>query len=279
MNNNLRRISIAGLMLVIIVGMSLALVGCGGGSDKKNERDLGLLKAGVLRIATDADFAPFEQVVTSGGFQTRCGTARVDGISIRIAHEIATELGLGFEVELMEWSAVLLATQTRHADMAVAGMTIREDRRQNMDFTIPWFMAGQVVVVQQGNNTYDSMTYAQIRAAMSGKNVGGVVGQTGALLGEELGAKVQGFTTNAAMLQAVSGGQVELAIMDNVTALTAVKENPSLNLRVVNVPLSNEQYGFGVRRGNAELLYQVNNVMASMFMNGRMDAIFAQFIS
>jgi polar amino acid transport system substrate-binding protein len=244
---------------------TLAFIGCDFGQNN-DENPLNLLEVGVLRIATDADFAPFEYVTESGD---------VEGISITIAREVATMLGLRLEISLMTWSAVLLAAQTGVADMAVAGMTILDERRQAMDFTIPWFLAGQVVVTTASNNEFDGKTAAQIRTAMSGRNVGGVLGQTGARLGREVGAIVQDFDTNALMLLAVQNGTIPFAIMDNVVALRAVAENN--NLRVINVPLTNEQYGFGVRRGNAELLYQVNNAMATMFHNGRLAEIFAYY--
>ena len=267
MNRLFRNISISGLMLVLVSVVSLGLVGCGR-NDDGNDNPLGLINRGVLTIATDADFAPFENIDAQGNPY---------GISIAIIREVATMLGLTLDIRLMDWNATLMSTQVGQADMAVAGITIREDRRAVMDFTIPWFQAGQVVVTHAGNTALDNMSAEQIRAHLNGQTVGGVVGQSGALSAESWGANVQGFEMNAPMLLAVANqtGGLRYAVMDNVAAKAAARDNP--NLRVVNTVLTSEQYGFAVRQGNAELLYQVNNAMATMLLSGRIDAIFAHY--
>jgi len=251
---------VAGLTLVVAPFMLTGCAGAGGVGD------LGLVNEGQLILATSADFPPFQSINQQGEYV---------GIDIDIANDIATALGLELVIQNMNFEGTLLALNTGMADIVLAGMTITEARRQGADFSIPYFNSGQVIITQSGNNRLNGMNADQIRAAMAGHRIGAVGGQTGfdhavALTGA---SNVQVFQDNFAMMHAIQNGIVNYSIQGAVASHGLV-ENMS-GLQVINVPLTDEQYGAAVRRGNTELLWQVNRILATMMMNGRIVEIFA----
>ena len=99
--------------------------------------------------------------------------------------------------------------RTGQADIALSGITITEARRQGVDFTVPYFNSGQVIITHANNNRLAGMNTAeQIRVAMSGQRIGAVAGQTGydhavALTGA---SNVQVFNDNITMMTAIENG-------------------------------------------------------------------------
>ncbi len=94
---------------------------------------------GTLVMATNAAFEPYE--FYEGG--------AIVGIDVDMAQAVADILGYELRVEDMEFDSIITAVQSGKADMGVAGMTITEDRLQNIDFTDPYTTASQVIIVRK----------------------------------------------------------------------------------------------------------------------------------
>lgn len=94
---------------------------------------------GVLRMATNAEFEPYEYM--DGG--------EVVGIDVDIAQAIADKLGMKLEIDNIEFDAIITAVQSGKDDIGVAGMTVTEDRLENIDFTESYTNAKQVIIVRK----------------------------------------------------------------------------------------------------------------------------------
>ena len=95
-----------------------------------------------LIMATNAEFPPYEYYDGD----------KIVGIDAEIAQAIADELGATLVIEDMQFDSILASVQTGKADMGVAGMTITEDRLQNVDFSIPYATAMQVIIVPEDSD-------------------------------------------------------------------------------------------------------------------------------
>ena len=84
------------------------------------------IESGKLIMATNAQFPPYEMVADNGSFE---------GIDVEVAQAIADKLGLELVVDDMDFSSVINAVQGGKADIAMAGLTVNEERKQNVDFT------------------------------------------------------------------------------------------------------------------------------------------------
>ena len=94
---------------------------------------------GKITMVTNAGFPPYEYY--ENGAPT--------GIDIDIATAIADRMGLELEVLDVEFDSVIVSVQTGKADVGVAGMTVTEDRLENVNFSDPYTTATQVVIVRK----------------------------------------------------------------------------------------------------------------------------------
>lgn len=94
----------------------------------------------VLRMATNAEFEPFEY---------RDEQNEITGFDIEVAKAIARELGMGFEVTDMAFDSLINALGSDMADIVIAGMTVTDERKQNVDFTDSYYTSKQVIIVKK----------------------------------------------------------------------------------------------------------------------------------
>ena len=129
------------LLLIIVMTLSL-FAGCGK-SAEKNALDT-IKERGYITMATDAAWAPYEYIGENG---------QPDGCDIELAKEIAK--GLGVELKIINAAFDTLPTyvESGEADMILAAMTITEERKQTMDFSNPYTVAQQYIIVTKDNDS------------------------------------------------------------------------------------------------------------------------------
>ncbi|MEE1075683.1 MAG: ABC transporter substrate-binding protein/permease [Acutalibacteraceae bacterium] len=97
---------------------------------------------GTLVVATNAAFEPYEYVESG----------KIVGIDIDIAQAIADGLGMELKIEEMEFDSIISAVSSGKAQLGVSGMTVTEERLQNINFTTPYTTAKQVIIVRNGTS-------------------------------------------------------------------------------------------------------------------------------
>ena len=122
-----------------------------------------------LVIATNAEFPPFEFVVE----KDKGIVGEYDGIDIVLMKEIADKLDMELEVSNMMFDSIIGAVSSGKADLAVAGMTVDEERLESLDFTDTYWSAVQTILVSKDNTDITNVD------SLSGKTVGVVTGYTG----------------------------------------------------------------------------------------------------
>lgn len=103
-----------------------------------------------LVVATNAAFEPFEY--TQGD--------KYYGIDMEIAALLAQELGKELVISNMDFDAVCLSVGQHKADIAMAGLTVKEDRKEHVDFTNSYYQASQKLIVKGDDTTFDACTDA-----------------------------------------------------------------------------------------------------------------------
>ncbi len=113
-----------------------------------------------LVVATNAEFAPFEY--KNGN--------EFCGIDIEIAKLIADELGMELVIVDMDFESVVTSVGTNGIDVAMAGLTVTEKRKQSVNFSSTYYNAGQVIVCKEGDTSFDSCVTAEdVNAVINGK--------------------------------------------------------------------------------------------------------------
>ena len=252
------------LLALLALVMALSLSACGGGSG-----DLTVEK-GKLHMSTDAEFPPYEMVKGDGGFE---------GIDVEVAGLIAEKLGLELVVDDMGFTAALEAVQNGRSDIAMAGITVNEDRLANMDFTDSYATGVQVVIIKA-----DSPAVQSIDDLASAALIGTQEGTTGYIYcsyppeeggyGED---HVVAYETGAVAVQALLAGQVDCVVIDNQPAQEYVKANPGLE--ILDTEFAVEDYAIAVKKGNTQLLEQVNKALGELIADGSVQKVVDKYIT
>jgi len=210
-----------------------------------------------VRVATDATWAPFEYVNDE--------TKQIEGFDIDVMNAIATKEKLDIEYVNVGFDPLLAGMAQGTYDAAISSITIRDDRKKDMLFSDPYFIAGQIVVVRKD-------------ATITGKdtltgNVGAQLGTTGAIEVEALsGVTLKTYDEIGLAFQDLINGQITAVVCDTPVAKGYVDAN-SDKLKTVGDMFTTESYGIAVAKGKTDLLSKINAGLKSVKSEGLIDQL------
>ena len=237
--------------LALILSLSLILVMLTGCSQSGK----------TLTMATNAEFPPYEY---------HDGTEIV-GIDVEIAQAIADKLGRELVIEDMAFDSVIMAVQSGKADIAMAGLTITEDRKESVNFSTPYTTASQVIIVKEDSDITSPDD-------LVGKRVGVQLGTTGDIYVDDIeDATVERYGKGFEAVQALLQDKVDAVMIDNQPAQVFVSQNEGI--KVVDEAFTVEEYAAAIAKDNTELLDQVNDAIAELEESGELQAIIDKYIT
>ncbi len=222
-----------------------------------------------LIMATNAEFPPYEYHDSS---MTGPDGSDIVGIDAEIAGAIAEKLGMELVIEDIAFDSIIPELQSGKADIGAAGMTVTEDRLVNVDFSDTYATAVQVIIVTEGSEIAGPDDLAE-------KTIGVQQGTTGDIYAsDDFGDEnVDRYPKGVDAVQALLQGKVDAVIIDNEPAKVFVSENEGLKL--LDTAYAEEEYAIAVKKGNTELLDQINGALAELKESGTLDEIVAKYIS
>lgn len=236
------------ISLLLIITMVASLFGCKNSGNK-------------LVMVTNAEFPPYEY--KDGG--------EFKGIDVEIATEIAKKLGKELQILDIQFDAIINSVDSGKADMGMAGMTVTEDRKQNVDFSNTYTTAVQSVIVKNnsGINKVDDL---------QGRVIGVQTGTTGDIycsddFGED---SIKRYNKAADAVQALVSGSIDSVVIDDQVAISLVANNTGL--KILSTAYALEEYAICVKKGNTELLNQINDALDELTNDGTIDTIKAKYI-
>ena len=199
--------------------------------------ELATVEAGKLTMATNATFPPYEMTTDSGD---------IEGIDVETAQAIAEKLGLELQIDDMDFDAALLSVQQGKADIAMAGITVTDERMAVMSFSDSYATGIQSVIVPEGSDIASVDDLA-------GKKIGTQRGTTGYLycsddFGEDA---VVAYDNGLTAVQALNNGQVDAVVIDNEPAKAYVESNPGL--KILDTSYAEEDYAISEERLRAAI--------------------------
>jgi ABC-type amino acid transport substrate-binding protein len=200
---------------------------------------------------------------------------RVDGFDVALGKEIAKALGL--QESQVEFVEAITANRIPFlledkADLVISTFTINDMRKEQIDFSRPYFKAGQSILVKRENTTI--RTYNDL----AGKGVCSQAGSTSENNIKAMAPQAQLLTLPAiaACVQAMKDGRVEAVSTDDVQlSAFAVSDN---TLKLVGGQFSTELYGVGIKKGKQDLVTFVNDVIAKMLQDGRWEKMYTDYL-
>jgi ABC-type amino acid transport substrate-binding protein len=231
--------------------LAVLAASCGGGED-----------AARIRVATEAAYPPFESKRDDG---------TIEGFDIDVVRAAARESGLEVEFVDQVFDGILPGLARGKYDAAVSSITITEERAREVDFTDPYFEAGQVVAVRAGD--------ASIRGLgdLAGKTIAVQRNTTGHRAAAAVkGATVKDFDAIEPAFLELLASRADAVINDEAPTLHFLRTRPGI--RIAGPRFTEEKYGIAVRKGNADLLRKLNEGLRKVKASGEYERLRARWI-
>ena len=222
--------------------------------------------AKVFGGGTDAAYAPFESQNEKG---------EIVGMTIDMLSAVASKAGVEIKFVNTPWEGIFNSLQQGDRDILASSITITDERKQTMDFTNPYFDAYQLIAVKANSKVAKFDDLKKLKVGV----------QTGTT-GDEVVTKQQGknstnikrFESTPLALKELEAGGVDAVVADNGVVINYVTNNPGAKFKTVSdKAFAPEQYGFAVKKGNAELLEKLNKGLADIKADGSYDKIYAKY--
>lgn len=219
------------------------------------------VEPGVLTMGTNATFPPYEYKDGDD----------VVGIDAEIAQALADKLGLKVKIVDMDFDSLIASVQSGKIDMSLAGMTVTEERKQNVDFTDSYATGVQVIIVKEDSDIASADD-------LEGKLIGVQQGTTGHLycaddFGEE---NVIPYANGATAVQALLQGKVDCVVIDQEPAKAFVEANAGL--KILETAYTTEDYAAAVSKDNPALTAALNSALQELKDDGTIQGILDKYI-
>ena len=242
----------------------LALGACGSSDSGKTSTGAHVISKGTLSVCSDVPYPPFEDFDKSSptGFK---------GFDVDIVTEIAKQLKLKLKIQDSSFDALQSgqALNAGQCDLVASAMTITDDRKKNLDFSDGYYDSKQSLLVPNNSKI------ASIND-LKGVKVGVQQGTTGKTYTEKnaKGADIVTFPSDAEMYQAIKAGQVQALLQDLPVNLNHVADG---GFKIVETYNTDEQYGLAIKKGNEQLVKDVNGALAKMHADGSYQTLYNKY--
>lgn len=252
------------LCMAALLSLSLLAAGCGE-SDKKAETPAssdGTAK--VLRIGTNADFAPFEFQDVSG--------KEYQGFDMDLIRAVAKEMGYQADIQNINFDGLIPAMESGNLDVIISGMSINDDRRQKVEFSDPYYKSGLTIIVKKDNLAIQKFS------DLVGKRVAVQIGTTSAKEVRKIqGVEVRDFNSSAETFLELRSGGVDAVVNDRPVNDYYIAKSGVTDVRALDELLTSEDYGIAMSKKNPELVKKVNAALKKLRENGEYDKIYKKW--
>ncbi len=200
-------------------------------------------------IATDATWPPMEMVDEN---------KNIVGFDIDLMNAAAKAGGFTVEFKNTAWDGIFAGLENGNYDAVMSSVTITDDRKKTMDFSIPYINAGQILVVRADTQGVTQLT------DLAGKKVGAQIGTTGAFEIDKVkdASKITEKTYDEIGLAFadLGNGRIDGVVCDTPVAAQYALQSTEYKgkLKIVGQPFTQEYYGVAVKKGNSKVLNVIN---------------------
>lgn len=225
-------------VLTLTLALSTMLTGCGSGSSSASgsSNTSGSSESEdkkVLRVGMECAYAPFNWTQSSDELSNGDKAVPIYGTSdyaygydVMLAQKLADQMGYELEIHKVEWSSIVLGMNSGDYDVIIAGMGYTQEREQSVDFTDPYYIRDNVLVVKEDGKYADATKLSDFAGAATTTQIGTIWEQYVPQIPDV--KQLTYFETTAEVVMAVSMGTADAGILDEPTAMSAVISNPGL---------------------------------------------------
>ena len=257
---NLKNILIGLVIGVIVVTVTVAIFSKNGEENLSKEKEISSEKEKIIMV-TEAGFAPYEFY----------DGEEIVGVDIEIAKKIAEKTGKELEIKDTDFDSIINEVKTGKADFAAAGLSITEERLQEVDFSVEYAVSKQVIVVK------DESTVESIED-LNGKKVAVQLGTIADLVLSDEYPDIELVQHKKYLLavEDLKADKVDAIVLDSLPAEEIINKNSEL--KILEKELLTDKYGIAVQKGNTELLNDINTVLQELMDNGKIQEYTVKYL-
>lgn len=256
--------------IIAIALAALLLIGCfaGCGAEKTDEK--------VLKIATNAEFEPFESLDADGNYV---------GFDIDLINAIAEKIGYEIEFDNMEFDGVLAAVSSGSCDIGLSGLTVNAKRAKSVDFSKAYYQTAQLLIVAANDTYFTGTTKEDLDKQLEGKKIGACSGYTGESYAKGNAdwnfpgikdANVKVYENLSLAISDLKNGNLDAILMDGPVAKEAAAQNKDV-AKVIDVPLTVEDYAIAIQKGNTELKESIDKAIQELIDAGEVQKLYDKY--
>jgi len=202
-------------------------------------------------------------------------TGKAIGWEYDATEEIARRLNAKVEWKVTSWDTMIQSIRDGQFDVGMDGITITEERKSQVDFSIPYMTSQQFMLVRADESRFtDAASFGANPKLLIGSQAGTTnfyVAVYNVLDGNESNPRIKLFETFGAAVQALLAGDVDTVLMDAASSKGYVGANPG-KLKVIGEPLGTEEFGFIFKKGS-DLVEPFNKAIETMKADGTLDRL------
>ncbi|MFV0502587.1 MAG: basic amino acid ABC transporter substrate-binding protein [Lachnospirales bacterium] len=224
----------------------------------------------VLVLGTNAEYPPFEYIAPN----EEGVIGKYDGLDMQIAKAIGKELGKEVVIEDMPFDSLIVALTGGKVDAIISAMTITDERKENVDFTSPYFTSEQYILVAKDDTTITS------GEDLAGKSIGVQMGTTGDFIATDNieNSDVRRYNRPVDAVLDLKNGKIDAVLTDSgVAGLYAEEYSDSVNLITDTSTFEVEEYGIGVAKGDTELLEALDVAVKRLVDEGKITEWYMEY--
>jgi ABC-type amino acid transport substrate-binding protein len=267
------------LVIGILVAFGLAAVACGDDDDDNGGTQPAaqsfppgstmdqIVQRGKITIGVKYDVPLFGLLEPA--------TNKLDGFDVALGKAIATELGL--RENQIEFTEAISANripylQEDRADVIISTMTINTMRKEQIEFSRPYYLAGQSILVQRSNTNINGIN------DLNGKRVCSAQGSTSEQNIAQMAPQAQllSLQTYSACVQSMKDGRVDAVSTDDI--ILAGFAASDRDLKLVGGQFTQEAYGIGVKKGKTDMAAFIDDLLNKMLQDGRWEQLYKQYL-
>ena len=216
---------IVSIVLCLVMAMTV-VAGCGKKEDSVKEKK-------VLKVGMECAYAPFnwtqssEEVSNGDKAVPIYGTSDYAyGYDVMLAQKLADELGWELEIHKVDWSSIVLGMDSGDYDVIIAGMGYTEERDASVDFTDPYYIRNNVLIVNKNGKFANAKTLSDFTSASATTQIGTIWEKYVPQIPEV--KPLTFYETTSEVVMAVQTGSADCAVLDEPTAMSAAMANPDI---------------------------------------------------
>lgn len=193
------------IISLLVVGL---LAACGTSTEEESTTGSGTEDKKVLKMATSADYPPFEYIDTAKG-------SEIIGFDIDLANALAEKTGYELEIQDMDFNSLIPALQAKQIDLVLAGMTPTPERKENVDFTDVYYTANHMIVSLKDKGI---KSIEELKGKTIGVQLGSIQEEKATEISEQVELKIENRNKISDLIQELKTGRIDAAIIEDTVA-------------------------------------------------------------